>query len=172
MSEEHGEFVKEEYRSDPEAYGIDLDALDTTKRAQWHRQEAFLGAYAGRGTITSTAARVGLTKQVVYLWKDDNALKFTERFEDAHNHFTDILEDKAWSLALATKPGQSPLMLIAMLNANLPEKYKHNVVQVDQTAKEVMTKLQGLQKQANASPTPSEGPQNEPKLDITRKNTG
>ena len=53
------------------------------------------------------------------------------------------MQDKAVELVKELKPGNSPLILIAMLNAHWPDKYRPNVVPTDDTAKELLDRLRG-----------------------------
>ena len=54
----------------------------------------------------------------------------------------------------AQKPSDSPILLITLLNANLPEKYRPNVVVSDDTtAKQLLAKLGEGAKRATAPDT-------------------
>ena len=46
----------------------------------------------------------------------------------------------------------NPVLLIALLNANLPEKYRPTVVMNDDTAKSVMSELRKLAKETEKTP--------------------
>lgn len=129
------------FSSSPSDFGVDLSKLTKQSQDAWDNQERFLSAYAGRGTKSSTATRIGISREAVRLWERDNLLEFTKRFADAQEHFNNILEDKALELALGLKPGQNVVALAILMNGNMPEKYVHNVVVVDDTSKQVAAML-------------------------------
>ena len=54
--------------------------------------------------------------------------------------FGDSLEQLAVDYASKLKPGQNPTMLLGLLNANLPGKWKRNAVE-DDPAREIMVDL-------------------------------
>lgn len=147
---------QDKYSTDPQAYDIDLATLVTSKRAMWNRQEMFLAAFGGRGTLYTSAQRVGLSHTAIWLWQKDNALRFNDRFEAAQSHFNNILEDKALELALGLKPGQNVTPLAILMNGNMPEKYKQNVVVSDDTAKQALSEIQKLRKERRGSPDSNE----------------
>jgi len=156
------------YASDAEAYGQDLTTFTTVEKRVWAEQERFLNAFAGKGTKSTTAVRIGMSYDTVKYWARNNLLNFNERLESAQETFNAVLEDKALELALGLKPGQNVTPLAILMNGNMPEKYKHNVIQVDSTSKDVMTELQRLRAEAKSSQTPESNDTGR-RLDITRK---
>ena len=80
---------------------------------------------------------VKLSRTVVYQWKKYNYLGFADKLEQAQHEFREYLEDLALKYLEGTRPGQNPTMLIAMLNASWPEKWRRNEPGSDD-AKEVL----------------------------------
>ena len=50
----------------------------------------------------------------------------------------------------------NPVLLITLLNANLPNKYRPTVVMADDTAKSVLTELRQLAKESKQEPVQKE----------------
>ncbi|MCH8330754.1 MAG: hypothetical protein IH946_05155 [Bacteroidetes bacterium] len=53
----------------------------------------------------------------------------------------DLIEDKLMELGMGLKPGQNVTPLLAKANAEMPEKYRNNVVVTDDRSKEVLDRL-------------------------------
>lgn len=128
---------------DHEAFGIDFSALGTTKRSTLAHQDAFLAAFSRDGTIYRAAPAVGITRMTVQNWNNDNTMNFRDRFQVAQGTFAESLEDTAMQ-RIANPSGNrgSDVLLMAMLNAHLPAKYRQNIVVTDDTAKDVLKQLQ------------------------------
>jgi hypothetical protein len=82
------------------------------------------------------------------LWQKENKLEFGKRLAEADEGFCNMLEGHAVKLALETKAGQNPVLLIALLNANLPDKYRPQSVQIDGKAEETLVTLRKLSRNA------------------------
>ena len=127
-----------------ELAGVDIDyaTLPTAKKKQAGNQQAFLSAYAYCGTQTKAAEAAGLSRDVVTLWKQDDALGFNARFSKAVEAFADELENIAMD-RIRNPEGRlgSDILLITMLNAHKPEKYRTGIVVVDEVPKAVAAKL-------------------------------
>lgn len=77
----------------------------------------------GQGISTSTAAKgAGSSRTTVYRWRQDDA-KFAAAWDDAKETGLDRLEDKALQLAHAG----SEKLIIFLLKAGRPEKYRENI---------------------------------------------
>jgi hypothetical protein len=124
-----------------EPYGVDLSTLGLKERQTWDRQETFLAAYADAGSIRKAAPAAQISREAVRVWQRDDILKFKDRLEHAQHSFREMLQDKAIELVKELKPGNSPLLLIALLNAHWPDKYRPNVVPTDDTAKDLLAQL-------------------------------
>lgn len=89
-------------------------------------QQAFLAALARTGTISAAARKVGIPREVVYDWREDEG--FIEKFQAAKDEFAEYLEALALArVEAAEKP--SDTMLIFMMKGAMPEKYKDRVWQ-------------------------------------------
>ena len=123
-------------------YDVDLSSLSFIEKRTVQRQQAFLNSYAIVGEITSAASAAGITRVAVWYWRDADAHGFKRRFEDAVQGYGDSLERLAME-RLETPAGNrgSDVLLIALLNANRPEKYRQNVTITDDRGKEVLNKL-------------------------------
>ena len=76
----------------------------------------------------------------IYQWKKDNYLDFADKLEQAQHEFREYLEDLALKYVEGTRPGQNPTMLIAMLNASWPDKWRRNEPRGDD-AKEALASV-------------------------------
>ena len=97
-------------------------------------QDAFLEAFAEIGNITQACERlhakgVAIHRVTASSWIKKNTQGFTARFIEAEEAFADRLEGKATELIHQLKPGNSPLILIASLNAHRPDKWRPNAPQ-------------------------------------------
>ena len=112
--------------------------------AMWDRQERFLAAYAACGTITHAAQAAGVSRRTVNDWRSADRLGFLARMDGEAESFADRLEAVAWDLVKRLKPGNSPMLLLAMLNAKRSHQYRP-AVQVDPvTARDTLSELRQL----------------------------
>ena len=140
--------VTEERAADgAEEHGMDPSTLGLKERQTWDRQETFLAAYADAGSIRKAAPAAQISREAVRIWQRDDILRFRQRIEHAQHDFREMLQDKALELVKELKPGQNSLLLITMLNAHWPEKYRPNVTAADDTAKDLIAEIKKLSKQ-------------------------
>jgi hypothetical protein len=112
--------------------------------SMWARQERFLAAYAACGTITHAAQAAGVSRRTVNDWRSADRLGFLARMDGEAESFADRLEAVAWDLVKRLKPGNSPMLLLAMLNAKRSHQYRP-AVQVDPvTARDTLSELRQL----------------------------
>lgn len=102
------------------------------------RSRNYLSGYAVSGTTKAGLKASGLDRRTVNRWKESDMFGFRARFDEAQQAFRDSLESIAVDLVKQLKPGQTPLLLITLLNANLPDKYRPNVVVADDSAKRTL----------------------------------
>ena len=108
------------------------------------KQDKFLAAYAYLGSMTIASARAGINRTTVYRWDKNDLYGFRERFTTAKEEFRDELQNMALERVRAQKPGDNPSLLITLLAANWPDKYRPNAIAIaiaiasNDTAKEVM----------------------------------
>lgn len=86
------------------------------------KKAEFIDAYIELGTITHAARKAGISRRTVYDWRQADE-EFALALHDCREQVTDDLEREAITRA---KDG-SDTLLIFMLKANRPEKYRENV---------------------------------------------
>jgi len=85
--------------------------------------------YAEFGTITAGLTAAGISAFPFYEWRKEDVFGFVARFAAAMVAFGDKLEDMALKRLENLDPkskGGSDLLLIAMLNANKPDKWRRS----------------------------------------------
>ena len=111
------------------------------KQTTIERQKDFLQAYAKMGTITGACNSIDLARSTLQGWRDTN-LTFREQFETARNQFVELLEGYAHTLVSEMAKNKdykaNPTLLLALLNANNPNKYRRFDSQSGDPAKELM----------------------------------
>lgn len=112
--------------------------LDTVDKNTWEDQNRFLRTYAICRTKSTSARLAGVGRSTIYWWEGKDHLGFRDRLREADEAFCDMLENKARDLAMELKAGQNPLILITLLNANLPDKYRPNSVLPSETMTETL----------------------------------
>ena len=120
------------------------------------KQEKFLAAYAYLGSMTIASARAGINRTTVYRWDKNDLYGFRERFTTAKEEFRDELQNMALERVRAQKPGDNPSLLITLLAANWPSKYRPNSIADDGTAKEVMAEWKQWVKKSKEEKAASE----------------
>ena len=79
-------------------------------------------------------------------WQKTNEFGFIERLEEADLMFCEGLEQLALERVKMQDAKANPVLLITLLNANLPNKYRPTVVMNDDAAKDVLKELRSLSK--------------------------
>jgi len=126
---------------------IDLATLSTTHKRIYDTQEHFLKMYARCGTILNAAKATGISRPTVYAWQKQDTLGFAERFREARVVYRESLEDLAMSRLENPKGNQgSDLLLMAMLNAAWPEKYKKHEEKRNEAGRETLDTLKQMQR--------------------------
>ena len=106
------------------------------------RKQAFLTAYAKCGTVTSAARSIGISPATPYDWLKHNTDDFKANFEQAKQSFADSLESLAFDRVQTRDTND--VLLITLLNAHKPEKYRPNTQGTNEQASEVIAKLTKL----------------------------
>ena len=114
---------------------------DTVNNRQKFYQDRFLEYFVKyAGHIGKAASSTGVNRRTVELWRSKNK-EFFKRFEEARIEVVEILEAEAYRRAVKgikkpiTYQGEiksyckeySDTLLIVLLKANAPEKYRDNV---------------------------------------------
>ena len=108
------------------------------------RQDAFLAAYARLGTIQAAADHVGMHRQGHYRWLELNEGDYRTRWDAAQQTFNDSLEKLAFDRIQNPEGNRgSDVLLITMLNAHKPEKYRR-MEKPDNTALDVIREIKSL----------------------------
>jgi hypothetical protein len=126
--------------------------LTHPQRMCWDRQERLLDGYSAAGTIKAGLLRSGVPRRTAEHWRTVDYLGFARRLERAHRAFCDEVEDKMWSLASKLQPGQNALTLIALANANMPEKFRGTAPVINIDARSVSAELAEIGRKLKASP--------------------
>ena len=126
---------------------IDIKKLSLGKRKTYRKQSKFLRCYSETRSKSVSALYAGISLSSVSNWIRDNYLEFEERYEEADLAFCEGLEQLALERVRLQDAKSNPVLLIALLNANLPTKYKQSSVPVDETAKGILSEIRKLAKE-------------------------
>ena len=121
-------------------------ALSPSQKRSWRNQDKFLSCYSETRRKTTSASYAGVKYRTVMKWQKDNYFGFMERLEEADFQFCESLEQLALERVKMQDAKSNPILLITLLNANLPMKYRPTVVMNDDTAKDVLRELRTLSK--------------------------
>lgn len=143
-------------------------------------QQAFLGAFALTGSVKRSAEAINMPKATVKSWVRADLYGFRLRYEEAKDDFREYLQDIAIDRVKGQKPGDNPVLLITLLNAHWPERYRRDAGQSDNAAKEMMaewkrwvkdTGRRGKGKAPEGEPAPRDAVAEAQKI-IARKSNG
>ncbi len=95
-----------------------------TDRKTWLKQNAYLEHFSQTGATTSAARGANVTVYTALRWQSADVLSFNRRLEVATLAFNDSLHEMA--LMRAGEPKAPASLIIALLRANMPEKYSEN----------------------------------------------
>ena len=84
--------------------------------AIWDRQQRFLEALETTPGIVHACEASGVSRRTVNDWRSAARLGFLARMDGARESFADRLLALSWSLVQRLRPGQSPVLLLSMLN--------------------------------------------------------
>jgi hypothetical protein len=113
-------------------------------RRKLEKQELFLSAFRRCGTVRGASQASGVSRTTCYAWEREDALGFSGRWEQARHSFRELLEEKMYARLddPAGNRGSDVLMMFA-LKGVWPDKYKDNMLIVDDTAKDLLARLRG-----------------------------
>ena len=145
------------------------------KKPTIEKQKEFLKAYAKIGTITGACTSMGLARSTLQGWRDNN-LTFREQFETARSQFVELLEGYAHELVGEMAKNKdykaNPTLLLALLNANNPNKYRRFDSQSGDPAKELMQDFRQQVKEAAEKRKNEKPKQFEDEIGILLKDKG
>jgi hypothetical protein len=88
--------------------------------AVWDRQQRFLEALETTPGLVHAAEASGVSKRTVNDWRQRDTMGFLARMDGARESFADRLLALSWSLVQRLRPGQSPVLLLSLLNHYVP----------------------------------------------------
>jgi hypothetical protein len=113
------------------------------------KQDAFLAAYGECGSLRAACEASGVGRSTVGDWVTKDAQNFKEKYETAKEMFREYLQDLAVSRIKDQKPTDNPVLLITMLNAHWPEKYRRDSQGASSGMKEIMSEWKRWVKENN-----------------------
>jgi DNA-binding transcriptional MerR regulator len=145
------------------------------KKTTLERQKEFLKAYVNKGTINGACKETDIHRNTVRHWRESNTV-FKEQFEEARTQFVEHLEGYAHSLVSEMAKNKdykaNPTLLLALLNANAPSKYRRFDSGAGDPAKELMQEFRQQVKQANKEKKEDKPKQFEDEVEILLKDKG
>jgi hypothetical protein len=108
------------------------------QRNQLRDQNRFLHALEELGTIKDACEHAGVVRSTIKTWVRDDVQGFAERYMESEEVFADSLERMAYDRVALQAPRDNPVLLIALLNAHKPAKYRPGTAVSESAAREVM----------------------------------
>ena len=121
------------------------------------RQDAFLVAYGECGTVRASCAAADVGRSTVDDWNRNDAQGFRVKYAVAKELYREHIQDIAWERVKVQKPNDNPVLLITLLNAHWPEKYRRDGNVVTNEVREMMGDWKRWVREANRKVKPSAG---------------
>lgn len=99
----------------------------------------FLVEFSSVGSVRKSAMAVNVPRNTIYGWIRSDTYGFKELYETAKHSFREYLQDIAIDRVKIQKPGDNPVLLITLLNAHWPERYRKDQSAGSDAAKEMMS---------------------------------
>jgi len=125
--------------------------LSPSDTIRWHEQEAIIAIIPSVGSLTTAATLAGVSWRTAYRWMEHDALGFKARMQDAWRAFGESIQAKA--LARIDNPDKnrgSDLLVITLLNAYLPERYKQQLVVTDTSSRYLLVEMREMRRKLRA----------------------
>ena len=135
---------------------IDINKLPLGQRKTYRRQTKFLKVYEETRSKSVSASYAGVSPSTISKWLREDYLEFKQRYDESYTAFCEGLEQLALERVKMQDAKSNPVLLITLLNANLPEKYRPSAIMTDDTAKDVLSQLRKLAKETPPSKTKEE----------------
>ena len=135
---------------------IDINKLPLGQRNTYRRQTKFLKVYEETRSKSVSASYAGVSPSTISKWLREDYLEFKQRYDESDTAFCEGLEQLALERVKMQDAKSNPVLLITLLNANLPEKYRPSAIMTDDTAKDVLSQLRKLAKETPPSKTKEE----------------
>ena len=111
------------------------------------RKALFLAAYSEWGTLRKACSVTGTPRGTYLSWHSSD-YKFAEAMEQSRREFAESLEGLALERVKNPDKGRgSDLLLIGLLNANWPAKYRPQVTMDQDSAREVLNEMKRWRKE-------------------------
>ena len=116
---------------DRQAVGVQVEAFKVD-REEWPlvsesislRQSVMLLSVSIDGQLLRACVDNGVPISTLNMWRDQDIGGFRERLNLARQFFAESLERLAFDRVRQQQPGANPLLLIRLLEAHLPDRYK------------------------------------------------
>jgi hypothetical protein len=106
------------------------------------RQARFLELFGKFGQVTATAEATGIDRVTHYDWIKRDINAYRVKFDAAQQVWREALESRAMARIDDPQGNRgSDVLLLAMLNASWPDKYRPGVIVADDTAKDLLAEL-------------------------------
>ena len=115
------------------------------------RQDAFLVAYGECGTVRASSAAADEGRSTVDDWNRSDAQGFRVKYAVAKELYREHIQDIAWERVKVQKPNDNPVLLITLLNAHWPEKYRRDGNTVTDEVKEMMVEWKKWVRESRSS---------------------
>jgi hypothetical protein len=102
------------------------------------RQAAFLKAYGEVGTVRKACLLTEVGRSTVGNWQSMDILNFKAKIATAREMFRELIQDTMWERVKEQKPSDNPVLILALINAHWPEKYKRDAAGASAEVKEMM----------------------------------
>lgn len=118
--------------------------MPQSKEKTMAMQDAWLLAFGECGTVRKACIATETARSTVYGWIDKNLYGFKDKKQIAWDMFKEYLQDLALERIKGQGVKDNPVLLMAYLNAFIPEYFKRDSASTDSTAKELMAELKRL----------------------------
>ena len=115
------------------------------------RQDAFLVAYGEAGTLRAACDAADVGRSTITDWNRSDAHGFKAKYATAKELFREHLQDLAFGRVQQQKPNDNPVLLITLLNAHWPEKYRRDGNTVTDEVKEMMVEWKKWVRESRSS---------------------
>jgi len=125
---------------------MELEKESRVDKETKSKQDIFLRIFSEGAQIKSAALGANISRRQVRRWVSDDKFGFAAKYDVAREDFKDHLIGMAMT-RLETQPTNT-LLLLAMLNAYIPEKFKPTTGSSEEVAKDTIRELRTLAKNA------------------------
>jgi len=125
----------------------------TVQQSSEAKQEVFCDAFGRLGTVTKASAAAGVSRDTVRNWEREDRFGFRQKLRDAQGAYQDMLESMALDRVQNPEGNRgSDTLLIALNNANNPDKWKGNQasIVVEDSVLQALASLQKLDTETRA----------------------